>query len=98
MYRGRGGKCHKLIEYAQASPGIECGIGLLGCGQRACLPVGEPLGFADASAEKDGVYLLETGIADAVCRTEPLQLDESCRFDRFAPSDHRHVIAQAQSH
>ena len=79
MYRGRGGKCHKLIEYAQASPGIECGIGLLGCGQRACLPVGEPLGFADASAEKDGVYLLETR-----SRSEERRVGKECR-SRWSP-------------
>ena len=63
--------------YLQASPGVDCGIGLLSLGERFGFPVGEPLSFAYSVAEKNSEYLLQACIRYGVSADHFLQFYES---------------------
>ena len=78
-----GDECASLevLVDAQACPGVDGGIALLGFGELWGFPVGELLSLADLVLEEDGVDLLQAHVADAVLLDEVLELDEAGWMD-----------------
>ena len=65
--------------------GVERSIGQLLGIELVGFPVGETLSLAELLLEEKGVDLGQAEVGDAVVLDQRLQLDESFRFERFAP-------------
>ena len=82
----------------QASPGVDCGIALLGIGQLRGFPVGELLSFADFLLEQDGIDFLKAHVGDVILFHELLQLDKSFWMYVAYPCKLVEVVCRGQSH
>lgn len=84
----------EIVVYFQAGPGVDRGIGLLSGREFGGLPVAQALVLGDAAVEEDAVDLLKTGIGDAECLDEVLQIDEVLRIESGDAVQHMEVVAQ----
>ena len=73
--------CLQVIVDAQACPGVDGGIALLGVGELRRFPVGELLSFADFLLEKDGVDLLQSHLNDLILLDQLLQFNKPGGMD-----------------
>ena len=88
----------QVLVDAEAGPGVDGGIALLGFGELGRFPVGELLVFADFLLEEDGIDFLQAHVGDVILLDRLLQLDESSRGEVANTAQLMKVVGGGNAH